>query len=161
MSDVSTSIAPRAPALTPDKPKRLQVRGKLVKAIRYMIEGGGHDFAEAARVADMHAASIRNAFQKPHVIAYVRQQTQVFRTAVCTKNVSRLAELRDQDDNRSAAVQAVRALERLSEVDEARPSSHEAPGLVIVVQTHVHQTADLDAASGKPLIEQTVVRRES
>lgn len=66
---------------------------------------------EAAVKAGMHVRSMRLALKRPHVIAYLKQARQVFLASVGAGNIRRLAQLRDQDDNRNAAVAAARTIE--------------------------------------------------
>jgi hypothetical protein len=110
-------------ALTkPGSAKRLEVRGKLRKALDLMVWGNGErrylPDSEAAVIVGMHVGSIRNALQRPHVLAYYKQQRQVLRERESPANIHRLAEIRDAADN-MPAVQAAKALMS----DESQPSS--------------------------------------
>jgi hypothetical protein len=110
-------------ALTkPGPAKRLEVRGKLRKALDLMIWGNGErrylPDSEAAVIVGMNVLSIRNALQKPHVLAYYKQQRQVLRERESPANIHRLAEIRDAADN-MPAVQAAKALM----LDESQPSA--------------------------------------
>ena len=127
-----------------------RVHGKLQRAISRMVEDGD-DYATAARKEAFTVAAMRKALNRPHVIAYAKQQRRAFRIALSTRNDLRLAEIRDQSQNMIAAVQAVRVLEGLREIDEARPTAEEQPGLVIVVQNY---------APDAPATSNDVVRSE-
>ena len=106
---------------------------QLKRAIRRMVEDCD-DFADAARKENFNVAAMRKALTRPHVIAYVRRARRSFRLLLSAGNYHRLAELRDQDENRLAAVQAVRLLEGEGD-DDARSAPIERPGLVVVIRT--------------------------
>jgi hypothetical protein len=117
--------------------RRLKITGKLKTALDLMVWGDADgiplDYDDAARTANLTVRSMRRALERPHVRMYLRQQREVFRAAISTRTISRLAELRDQNDNRNAAVAAARALEQIGEEAEARPPQQQTPGFVIVV----------------------------
>jgi hypothetical protein len=58
---------------------------------------------------------MRLALKRPNVIRYLREARQVFLTHVGAANIRRLRDLRDQDENRNAAVGAARTIEGLIE----------------------------------------------
>jgi hypothetical protein len=118
--------------------------------VRRMIENNER-YEQAAKAIGMHVRAARKALEKQHVLNYIRQQRQVFRTSLCAGNDLRLAAIRDQDDNKLAVVQAVRALERMAEQDDERPASQRAPGVTIVVVSPGPQTTDLGSNVSKPL----------
>jgi hypothetical protein len=55
----------------------------------------------------------------------------VLRAGERAQNLHRLADLRDQDDNRAAAVKAIQVLEELDSAAIARPASQTSPGVVL------------------------------
>src|SRR3979411_1020411 len=95
----------KAPAKDDDR--RKQIRGKLQTALNLMIFGGDDrnplPWNEAAKAANFTVQAMRKAIAKPHVQRCLRAQRQVLLTAISGQNPARLAQLRDQDDNRGAA----------------------------------------------------------
>jgi hypothetical protein len=131
-----------------NRDRRVKIAGKLKVALDLMVWGDADgtplDYDDAARNANLTVRAMRKALEKPHVRMYLRQQREVFRAAISTRTISRLAELRDQNDNRNAAVAAARALEQIGEEAEARPPQQQTPGFVIVVTnapTHLQAVA--------------------
>jgi hypothetical protein len=114
MSTAAASQSQDIPAET-DKRKRLQVRGKLKRAVDLLIygdeSGKRYDHITAARAANYHPASMRKALELPHVIAYLRKQKQVFRESVSGANIHVLREIRDDSGNAMARLGAVKLLE--------------------------------------------------
>jgi hypothetical protein len=92
----------------------------------------GTAWQEAAAAAGLTTRQLRLHLEKPATIQYLRQQREVFREAICSRNNLRLQEIRDQDDNKTAAVQAIKVLEtRPEEIGGA--GSARTPGVVIVI----------------------------
>jgi hypothetical protein len=63
---------------------------------------------------------------------YLKRTREVFRQSLCAANDKRAAELRDTSKNHTAAVQAMRFLEREAD-DVARGAAARTPGVVIVI----------------------------
>jgi hypothetical protein len=83
----------------------------------------------------MKPKSLYNAFRKHHVRAYYLAELGVLRESARARTFHRLEALRDQDDNKAAAVKACQVLEQLGEASaETRPTQQQVPGLVIVIQ---------------------------
>jgi hypothetical protein len=133
-----------------DKPGRKQIRGKLKAALEAMV-WDGLDWDEAARNAKLTTAAMRKALGKAHVIAFLKHEREVLRASMGGKTLVRLAELRDQDENRNAAVKACQVIEQLGETDSARGAGiglPRAPGLVIQIisaPSHVARSAQFGA----------------
>ena len=126
-----------------DKPKRLEVRGKLRHALDAMIwEGLTSD--EAATQFDFRVRSLRDALSRPHVLAYIRTEREVLRASVMPKNIHRLREIRDAADN-MPAVNAIKLLEELGDDHSQRQSGISAsPGVTIRVVTVVQQPVSVE-----------------
>lgn len=117
--------------------KTLKVTGKNKAAIDLMVWEGlkRRDAAERAGLKD-HALYV--ALTKPHVKAYYMQQLDVLRTSERARNIHALVEVRDQPTNQMARVNAVKALEQISDEQDRNPAATAAPGLaIVVVQTTV------------------------
>lgn len=117
-------------AKTASKP--MKVTGKLALAIDAMIEEG-KPWDEAATQAGLTVRSMRLAMQRPHVIAYLKARREVFRVNASAGNIHRLLKLADQDDNKAAAVSAIKAIEQIGEVEAATGHRSSLPGLQIVI----------------------------
>lgn len=86
--------------------------------------------------------SVRTALNKPHVKAYYLKQLEVLRTSERARNIHALVEVRDQQKNQMARVGAVKALEQLSDEQQASANTQQLPGLVVVVNTFPRVSAD-------------------
>lgn len=154
----STDIAPTAPTVPTHKRtgKPLKVAGKVSELLDKMIETGLR-YPDAAAAIGMHVRAARKALDQPHVLNELRRRKQVFRDGICAGNILRLAEIRDQDDNKQAAVNAIKALEQLD--DEPTTSSHRdrAPGVVIYIGSDLHQQRTIEV---KPLINNDATERD-
>jgi hypothetical protein len=93
----------------------LTPRGKLKTALDLMIWGGEDglavDWVGAAKLVGLRTRTLRLAIQKPHVRTYLNEQRRAMLAGISAKNISRAAAIRDQDENRTAAVNAIRFLE--------------------------------------------------
>lgn len=141
---MASQITPTAHSRS-EKPPRKQIRGKLKAALDAMV-WQGQDWDEAARNINLTTAAMRKALGKPHVLAYLKHEREVFRSSMGGKTLVRLAELRDQDENRNAAVKACQVLEQLGETDSARGAAAgmpRVPGMIIVIQTGSAQARSL------------------
>jgi hypothetical protein len=75
------------------------------------------------------------AMRTPPVKAAYADMLQVLRESEKARNIHALVEVRDQQVNQMARVNAVKALEQLDETAAANPQSQrQQPGLVIVIQ---------------------------
>lgn len=103
------NMAKRVDIPTPDGTRKTIGR-KLKTALDLMV-WEGKLFNEAAATAGFNVHAMRKALERPHVRQYLREQKQVFRDSASAKNYHRAVEIRDQDENRTAAVQAIKLLE--------------------------------------------------
>jgi hypothetical protein len=119
------------------KTRRLKPSGKLKTALDLMVwgdeTGAPAEWDQAARNAKITVRAMRKALEKPHVRAYLREQKEVLRDALSAKTFYRLAALRDQDENKNAAVSAAKALEQIGDDPAASGDRSQSPGLVIMV----------------------------
>jgi len=97
-----------------DRSAPRRVTGKLKIAIERMVWYGDKR-AGAAAFADLTDHGLRSALRKPHVLGFLRSELALLREGERPRNVHRLAELREQDENRNAAVAAIKVLEELAE----------------------------------------------
>jgi hypothetical protein len=106
-----------------------RVTGKLYKAVEAMVwEGASRK--QAAQAASLTDHGLRQALRRPHVLAFYLAECEVLRTSGKAKRLHRLEQLAEQDDNRNAAVAAIKAAEQLSDIEVAR-SNAPTPGVTI------------------------------
>lgn len=129
MTDLAIALRQSSPPA--DKPKRMEVRGKLRQSLDAMVwEGMTYD--EAARSVGFTVASMRKALQRPHVLAYIRAEREVLRASASPKNIHRLIAIRDAADN-MPAVNAIKALEQIADDPTISSAVRHAPGVVIQI----------------------------
>src|SRR4051812_8485787 len=69
----------------------------------------------AAKEAGLSTRALRSALEKPHCLAFLRSQRKTLLAAEGPRTIVTLCELRDQNENRNAAVAASRTiLQRLT-----------------------------------------------
>lgn len=143
MSDVAT-IQQRQPADyrpigKPPRPPR--VAGKLVIALQAIVREG-QDLQQAAQAAGLTTHTLRRALEKPHVIAYLKAQKDVFRAYISGQNIHRLAEIRDASGNAMAKLGAIKLLEQVDEHDQRSSAGARSPGVVIIVGSKADVTIE-------------------
>jgi hypothetical protein len=107
-----------------------KVTGRLRTALTEMVWRGARR-AEAAKVAKMTDHSLRAALRKPHVKAWYLAELGVLRESERPKTFHRLCDLRDQDENKNAAVAAAKALEQISDEPLRSNATVASPGVTI------------------------------
>lgn len=117
-------------AKTKSKPGR--VTGKLRDACDAIVHEG-MSWDKAAVKAGLTVRTMRLALERPHVLRHLREQKEVLRLSLVAQNPRRLAQLRDQDENKSAAVNAARALENTGDDQNAPGARPMTPGLTIII----------------------------
>jgi hypothetical protein len=124
------------------------------KAIDLMV-WEGHRRDEAAKAVGMLPKSLYNAFRKHHVRQHYREQLQVLRTSEMARNIHALVRIRDQDENKMAAVAAVKLLEKMDRdvVPPGGAGPLMTPGFTIVIEQ------PRPPASPQPIIDVTPLRR--
>jgi hypothetical protein len=113
----------------------------------------------AAVKAGLKVQGMRRALRRPQVLKYLRDERQILLAAIATATPLRLAQLRDQDDNRNAAVNAARTLEGLDADMPMRGGQASAPGFVIVLNTHAGALTQGDGNSA--IVIEAPSRRDS
>jgi hypothetical protein len=110
-----------------------KVTGKLKLAIETMVWSGACR-ADAAKVAGLTDHSLRSALKKPHVKQAYLAELEVLRLSARARAFHRLVELSEQNENRGAAVAAVRTMV-LEGQDEAKRGfgATQSPGLTILI----------------------------
>src|SRR6516162_10958346 len=110
-----------------------KVTGRLRGALLDMVwKGSRRDDAALANKMSVHG--LREALKRPHVKAFYLAELGVLRESERPKTFHRLCDLRDQDENKNAAVAAAKALEQISDEQMTRPNATvTSPGVIIRV----------------------------
>lgn len=95
------------------KTARNGVSGRLKSSLDDMIENGT-PWEQAALKANLTVRAMRLALKRPAVIRYLRDVRRVWLSSATGQNLHALARVRDQDENKAAAVTAARSLESLA-----------------------------------------------
>ena len=114
--------------LARNKQPPLRITRRVRNAIDAMVTQG-LDLQATAHEAGMTTRAIRLALEKPHVLAYYRAQCQVFRAATMARNIHRLCEIRDAENN-MPAVNAIKALELIGD-EQTNNKQTTSPGVTI------------------------------
>jgi hypothetical protein len=131
---------------------RKRVTGKLKIAVEAMV-WEGLKRPDAAGRAEMTDQGLRAAMRKGHVLAYYRRELGALREGERARNVHRLVELRDQDENRNAAVKAVQVLEQTDPEAVRRAGDGTSPGIVIRIITPAAQPLPPDPRGVGPVVQ--------
>lgn len=137
LQQLATVDQPKPSPVKDQSAKPLKVRGRLKQALDLMVWGNGEQRyltdSQAAVITRLNVLSIRNALQKPHVLAYYKQQREVLRSRECAANIHRLAEIRDAADN-MPAVNAIKLLEELgNDQRSGQPGVSASAGVTIQI----------------------------
>lgn len=108
-----------------------RVTGKLAIACRRIVHEG-EELDEAAHAAGLTTRTLRLALAKPHVIAWVKAEREVFRAYVSSQIIHRAKQIIDHGRNENARVAAMKFVEQIGD-DAPASSAQSAPGMVIVV----------------------------
>jgi hypothetical protein len=112
---------------------RNKVTGALKTALDLIIHEG-LDWEDAATQAKLQVRTMRLAMKRPHVLQYLKAERHVLLASVVAQNPRRLQQLRDQNDNRGAAVRAACTLEAMHDSPTARSDgAPTTPGLTIMI----------------------------
>jgi len=114
---------------TPDRPKRTKRVGKKLFHAIELIVFEGKELGEAAAEAGLTTYTLRQAFARPQVLAHLRERREVFRAAASGKNILRLCQIRDAENN-MPAVNAIKALELIGDEQINKPNVP-SPGVTI------------------------------
>jgi len=114
--------------LARNKQPPLRITRRVKDGIDAMV-AQGLDYQAAAIHAGMSTYRFRLALEKPHVMAYYRAQCQVLRASTTARNIHRLCQIRDAEDN-MPAVNAIKALELIGDEQTNKPNAA-TPGVTI------------------------------
>jgi hypothetical protein len=105
---------------------------RISRRLKQAIDAIVHDaksWNEAAHETGLTMRTMRLAFERPHVMAYYKAQCQVLRVSHSARNIHRLAEIRDADNN-MPAVNAIKALELIGD-EQTNNKQTTSPGVTI------------------------------
>ena len=128
-----------------------KVTGRLRAALLDMVwKGSRRD--DAAKANNMSIHGLREALRKPHVKAFYLAELGVLRDSERPKTFHRLCDLRDQDENKNAAVAAAKVLEQIS--DDPRPNATvTTPGVTIRIVNVSSPPAPVDIKAAPRIID--------
>jgi len=133
-----------------------RIGGRLKQALDLMVWGDGErrylPDNEAAAKAGLNVLTIRLALQRPHVLAYYREQREVLRARESPANIHRLCEIRDAADN-MPAVNAIRALEQIGGDEQTNRPNTPSPGISIRIVNVASPPAPIDIKSAPRIID--------
>ena len=105
-----------------------RITKRIREAIDVMVERG-LSYDRAAAECGIATRHMRLALSKPHIIAYYKAQCQVLRGARLARNIHRLSEIADAEDN-MPAVNAIKAL-MYDENEQTNTKQTTSPGVTI------------------------------
>jgi hypothetical protein len=151
MQDLAFDARPATRLPTPERPRRTQRVGKKLFHAIELIVFEGKELGEAAAEAGLTTYTLRQAFARPHVLAHLRERREVLRAAASGKNILRLCEIRDADNNQPA-VNAIKALEMLGDEQINRPNTP-SPGISIRIVQVSSPPAPIDIKAAPRIID--------
>lgn len=147
-----------------DRSAPLKCTGKVKTAIDSMVwQGLRRD--DAALAAGLTSHGLREALRKSHVKAYYNEQCEVLRLSGRARRIHRLEAMVEQDENKQAVINAVRALDHIDEAQQSAAGRTQMPGFVIVIGNPEHmpnaQMQQVRGIESKPLISQDLDSHEA
>jgi hypothetical protein len=88
---------------------------------------------DAAAAVGIKSYVLRRYFERPAVIALLRQERRAHREILCSSNEAALADVRDNSKNSMSRVAAVRALDGVNEDRRHESAFEQRPGFTIVI----------------------------
>jgi hypothetical protein len=151
--DVATYTRRATPDSEPTKIERkLTVTRKVKAAIDAMV-WEGLKRADAAAKGQLTDHSLYVALTRPHVKQYYMQQCEVLRLSGRARRIHRLETISEQDDNKQAAVNAIRALDQIPDADQVAGAARATPGVTIIIGQTPSHTPDMRTIDANPLTD--------
>jgi hypothetical protein len=129
-SEKKRAASSRMTKAKPKERKSLEPSARVRAALEAMVFQGHHRKL-AAKNAGLNDKSLFNALSKPHVKAFYNRLLVVLRDSTRAKNIHRLEAIRDRSGNHTAAVAAVKELERSASDTKTYEGVPRVPGLVV------------------------------
>ena len=136
--------------LARNKTPPLRITKRVRDAVDAMVERG-LDLQGAAREANLSTRAMRLALEKAHVKAYYQAQCDVLRGSTAARNIHRLCEIRDAEDN-MPAVNAIKALMGVELEQTNNKQTNASPGVTIRI-VNIATPTQHDIAKSLPIIE--------
>jgi hypothetical protein len=115
--------------LARNKQPPLRITRRVKDAINAMVLNGA-DMQRAAQSVGLSTYRLRLALEKQHVSAFYKAQLKVLREARSARNFHRLCEIADAENN-MPAVNAIKALEGISDEQTNNKQTNASPGVTI------------------------------
>src|SRR5262249_31744561 len=128
---------------------------RITPRVKSTIDAVVHDrkpWDQAAIEAGLTTRAMRLAFEKPHVLQYYKQQMKVLRDARAVQNHYRLCDIADAADN-LPAVNAIKALEMLSDNEQINRPNQPSPGISIRIVQVSSPPAPMDIKAAPRVID--------
>jgi hypothetical protein len=109
-------------------------------------------YDEAAHRANITTRSMRKSLERPVVRMYLRAEAEVFRATLSTQTLARLRDLGWQDENRNAAVAAIKVI-RGEDEDQSRSLNLPSPHVTIRIVNAVN-AAPAPPIESKPPVDE-------
>lgn len=141
-----TAARPTIP--TKDGNKRIGV--KLKCALDLMVYGNNQgepvQWNEAAKTVGLSLNAMRKALEKTHVLRYLKEQKQVFRSSVSAANILVARQIRDEGKNDNARIKAIEYLDEISTKNphEMGVGRTVQPGVTVVVNVQSSGSSPVD-----------------
>lgn len=135
-------------AKTASKPR--QVTGKLAIACKAIV-WEGQDLEVAAKAAGLTTRNLRLALERRHVIAFLKEQREVFRSYISAQNIHHAKDLRNKAGNAMAKLGAMKYIDNVAD-EPSSASANRMPGLVVNIISDGSHTAHIREIEAKPLI---------
>lgn len=134
------------------KPKRPpRVTPELVVACKAIV-WEGQELDQAASSAGLTTRALRLALQRPHVLAFLKEEREVLLAVARAQNIHHAIEVR-RGDNAMARLGAIKVIEAQTDHQPGQGVARE-PGLVIQIVTGGAERAHMRTVEAKSLIDQ-------
>ena len=139
-----------APQYADTRTDGVRVPSKIRDIVRLMIEEG-QPWYKAADAVALPRQRAKRALDKPHVVAYRREQRKAFLDLLCVRVPHKLNELMGSE-NAAAAVRATLALEEMNQESHAQPTRRIHTGGIVIVLGD-SRALPVGTAASIPMIE--------
>lgn len=137
-TSVATPERRRTPQPGPRKGEggpRKRIERRLAIALKAIVHQG-QELVEAAATAGMTAPAVRLALERPHVIAFMKQQREILRQYVSAQNIHHARRMRNESENEMARLGAMKYIDSV-DIKQAAANAGQSAGFVIVVNNNI------------------------
>jgi hypothetical protein len=150
MTDVTISQPSRQAIAGKTASKPGRVTGKLQVACK-AIAWEGQELDQAAKTAGLTTRALRLALERRHVIAFLKEQREVFRAYVSAQNIHHAKELRDKTGNAMAKLGAMKYIDQIADAEHGVSGRSSSPGVTIIIGQAPSVTAQQHRIEANPL----------